>query len=89
MIKQIEKLVGYRGTKEDIETKIELIISGNDLIIDKSVSLNLFDEDNSVDIGYVFSIDNEYDFDLFVIETREKNSKGETILYISEVTNIN
>ena len=85
---KINKLVGFRGTKRQIEEIIESYISNNELIIDKTINLFLSEDDNSIDINYMFTIDNEYDFDLFVIETRERID-DETVLYITEITNIN
>ena len=84
---KINNLVGFRGTKRQIEEIIESYINNDKLIVDKVINLSLSEYDNSIDINYVFTIDNEYDFDLFVIETREKID-NETVLYITEITDI-
>ena len=80
---KINNLLGFRGTKRQIEERIESYIGNN-----KAINLFLSEYDNSIDINYMFTIDNKHDFDLFVIETREKID-DETVLYITEITNIN
>ena len=78
-------LVGFRGTKTEIEEKLQTIVDNEDI----KVRLVKFDTDTTVDIGYVTSLGKAgekcLEFDIFVIKTREKRN-GKRVLYITQIT---
>lgn len=77
-------LVGFRGTEDEIKSKLGFFMG-----IEMEALFSRFEEDNSIDIGYVANLgmsgETYLDFDIFVIETRETKNKRK-VLYITEVT---
>lgn len=78
VIRDMNKLVGFRGTVEEIAKKMSEIA-------DEDITVTKSEIDNSPDINYVATaglvISTYLDWDLFVLETRE-----EGVLYITEIT---
>ena len=78
VISKVERLVGFRGTVEEIKETITML-AGHE------ATLTPAEEDVSLDLCYVSSagmVGEHYaDFDIFVLETRQKD-----IYHVTEVT---
>ena len=68
VIESAHNMRGFRGTIQDIEKRLGFFMGVNG-----EASLSKFEEDNSIDIGYVASLgmigETYLDFDIFMLET--------------------
>jgi len=78
IIDKMHRLVGLRDTEEEIQNTIEKLTG-------REISMSRAEEDTSLDLCYVVAAgmvgDNYMDFDVFVLETRQKG-----VFYVTEVT---
>lgn len=80
---QLQAIIGFRGNLESIERRVSELSTGINVAIEK--------QDEQIDEGdlvYIFSLgmdgDEYLDFDLWVLETRNKDE-----LYITGIDGIN